>query len=215
MAVPLSAAAGVQNQAPVAGDRANAVIPPGGLFGTISAVGPTAPISLWGTCNVFIWGSVTSTTLATTAGSSSATVGSATNITAGMTINSPNVPAGTTVGSIAATTVTLAFPPGYTNANVVTGTDASPVFMTVATTATVQLERSFDGGSTWLICGVGGAGAQAIYTNPSSISIAAGEPEAGMAYRLNCVSFTGGGPRVNYRISATGQMAVSAGVSTV
>lgn len=194
---------------PLPRDQANFVV--SGSF-TGSTVGPTAAAPIWGTFNVFLWGTET-TTLATTAGSSSATVGSATGLVAGQSINSPNVPHGTTIGAISGTTVTLAFPPGHTNAEVLSATDAAAVFNSVAIAGTIQLERSFDGGATWLICGIGGSGTQAQWVNPSVISIAAGEPEKGIGYRLNMTAHASG--TLNYRISATGQMAVSLGVQTV
>lgn len=71
-------------------------------------------------------------------------------------------------------------------------------------TATVRLERSFDGGTTWIVCGVGGSGAQAIYTSTgtgSDVSIVVGEPELGVMYRLNCTAYTSG--TINYRMSTT------------
>lgn len=69
--------------------------------------------------------------------------------------------------------------------------------------ATVQIERSFDGGTTWLIAGVGGTGTQAIYsTNNQDVSVVADEPERGVLYRLHCTIYASG--TINYRISTTG-----------
>lgn len=66
--------------------------------------------------------------------------------------------------------------------------------------ATVQLERSFDGGTTWLVAGVGGSGAQAVYnTANQDVSVEAIEPEMGVLYRWHCAAYTSG--TVNYRIS--------------
>lgn len=68
--------------------------------------------------------------------------------------------------------------------------------------ATVRLERSFDGGTTWIIAGVGGAGQQAIYSTPNQdVSVVFADPEAGMLYRLNCTAYTSG--TILYRISTT------------
>lgn len=63
--------------------------------------------------------------------------------------------------------------------------------------ATVQLERSFDDGSTWVVCSRDSAGTNASYTAPASLLIE--EPEAGVLYRLNCAAYTSG--TVSYRIS--------------
>lgn len=61
---------------------------------------------------------------------------------------------------------------------------------------TVQLERSFDGGTTWLP--ITAAGTQ-IYTWTAPASEIAAEPEANVSYRLNCTAYTSG--TINYRIS--------------
>lgn len=77
----------------------------------------------------------------------------------------------------------------------------------------VQLERSFDGGTTWICCNIGGGGNPAIYANdtPSTdISFVAAEPEKGVLYRLNCTAVTVG--PINYRISASGAAAMTWGV---
>lgn len=63
--------------------------------------------------------------------------------------------------------------------------------------ATVKLERSFDNGSTWLVCSRDTAGNEASYTAP--VSLVANEPEAGVIYRLNCTVYTSG--TVTYRLS--------------
>ena len=191
---------------PAANDQANSVV-----SGKFTAVGASAPIGLYGACNLMLWGSV-NTALTTTAGSNSASVASGTGLVAGQTIVSVNVPSGTTIGSVAGTSVTLAFPNGYTAASVVGGVDGAALFIGTATSASVQLERSADGGATWVICGTGGAG-QAVYSNPAAISTTIGEPERGMAYRLNCTSYASG--TINYRISATGQAAMSFAIPTV
>ena len=64
--------------------------------------------------------------------------------------------------------------------------------------ATVQIERSFDGGTTWLILTANGtqlekfAGSQVISENLQ-------EDESGVLYRFNCTAYTSG--TVNYRLS--------------
>jgi hypothetical protein len=62
--------------------------------------------------------------------------------------------------------------------------------------ATVQIERSFDGGLNWHPCTFSDGTANT-WTAP--ISIVADEPEAGVRYRLACTSYTSG--TVNYRVS--------------
>ncbi len=78
---------------------------------------------------------------------------------------------------------------------------------------TIRLERSFDGGTNWFVCGIGGDGTQAIWTTGTDVSFVAGEPERGMLYRLNCTVFTTG--PIGYRMSASGGAAMSLAVSTV
>lgn len=63
--------------------------------------------------------------------------------------------------------------------------------------ATVQLERSFDGGLNWIVVSQDGAGTPASYS--AAASVVATEPEVGPIYRLNCTGYTSG--TVNYRIS--------------
>lgn len=78
---------------------------------------------------------------------------------------------------------------------------------------TVQVERSFDGGTTWIVCGIGGGGLQAIYTSTGTgidYSLVVSEPEAGVAYRLNCTAFTAG--PINYRLSTTSPAATAWGI---
>jgi hypothetical protein len=82
-----------------------------------------------------------------------------------------------------------------------------------AWTGTVRLERTFDGGTTWVVCGIGGDGSQAIWDTGTDISFIAGECEKGMGYRLNCTALAAG--PLNYRMSATGQAALSLAVTSV
>lgn len=66
----------------------------------------------------------------------------------------------------------------------------------------VQVERSFDGGTTWVVAGISGAGQQAIFNTPNQdVSIVGNEPERGVLYRLDCTSYTSG--TINYRLSTT------------
>lgn len=77
--------------------------------------------------------------------------------------------------------------------------------------ASIQLEKSYDGGTTWIVAGVGGSGAQAIFNTGQDVSIPVNEPEQGVGYRLDCTAYTSGEP-INYRISATGVLATSNGI---
>lgn len=79
----------------------------------------------------------------------------------------------------------------------------------------IQLEKSFDGGTTWMVVGIGGAGQGAIYVgatqNGVPVCISGSEPEKGVLYRVNLTSLTAGGP-VYYRISGNGLAAMVWGV---
>ena len=100
-----------------------------------------------------------------------------------------------------------------------TGTGVSASFMPLGTfnmiiggsggpngnwSATVRLERSFDEGTTWYVCGdPGGTNGQAVYSTANvDVSRVAGEPERGVLYRLNCSAYTSG--TINYRLSQSG-----------
>lgn len=90
-------------------------------------------------------------------------------------------------------------------ANAITaGTDAAAVFTGASVTYTgiVQIERSFDGGLTWLPCNVGAGGALAQYSLGTPVNATFGEPEKWVLYRPNCIAYTSG--TINYRASQTG-----------
>lgn len=61
----------------------------------------------------------------------------------------------------------------------------------------VQLERSWDTGVTWVPVSASQLGTTAAYTYPISLSFQ--EIEPGMLYRLNCTSFSSG--PIQYRIA--------------
>lgn len=286
MGRPLPARVGASGTPPSA-DKANAVV-----NGTITGVGPTKPFAFLGPSNLAIYASLT-TSLAVTAGSNSGTVGSATGLTAGVAIDSMVTPVGTTIGSIAGTTVTMAFPPitftgsispstnqvtgiqntagllgatiqavgvptGATvtaiiqasvagnnnvpgtpgiiqlsadptvlnpsvtltavltgNAITATATDPAAIFTGAAISyvGTVQLERSFDGGSVWIVCNIGGSGTLAQYAAGTPISLVFDEPENMVAYRLNCIAYTSG--TINFRLSENGAAAESLSLASV
>lgn len=94
------------------------------------------------------------------------------------------------------------------NAIPTTGADANATFTggLIVYNATIQLERSFDGGSTFVVCNLGTGGALAQWTT-GPISFTFGEPEKQTLYRLNCIAYTTG--TINYRISQTGGAAES------
>jgi hypothetical protein len=131
---------------------------------------------------------------------------------AASTPNSPGVP-GIIALSAAPTTVPVD-PNGrvlrfqLTNNAVTTGVDASAIFTGAAVTfsATMQIERSFDG-ATWLPCNVGGGGTLASYSAGTPVSLSFGEPEKHVLYRPNCLAYTSG--TINYRVSQTGGAAES------
>ena len=189
--------------APPAGDRANAVI-----NGTMTAIGVTPVFSFAGYFNLVMWGSV-ATTVTTTAGSATATVGSGTGIAIGQTIISANIPAGSVVANISGTTLTIGLPAGSTAANIAAGAGTAITFETVAVDATVQLERCFDGGVTWIPDTIQGGTTAMSFLDFSAVSQRILEPEQGVFYRLNCVEYTSG--TINYRISETGTRATSFG----
>jgi hypothetical protein len=179
------------------------------VSGNFVAVGVSASHPFYGAFNFFLY-NTTNTALTTTMGSSSASVVSGTGLGAGMTINSVNVPPGTIWATFSGTSGTLGFAPGYTNANVITGTDNAALFLGGSFSGTVQLERSFDGGYTWLVCGVGGGGTQAVFNAGTVVSVTGSEPERGMLYRANCTVYTSG--TINYRLSTSGPAAMAWGL---
>jgi hypothetical protein len=62
---------------------------------------------------------------------------------------------------------------------------------------TAQLERSFDGGTTWIVCGKDSSGTPAAYTGVVSLTLT--EPERNVQYRWNCTNYVSG--TINYRLS--------------
>lgn len=100
------------------------------------------------------------------------------------------------------------------NAITATGADAAASFTGagIQFNATVNIERSFDGGSTWLLANIGGGGTLAQYSL-GPVSLTFGEPERHVMYRLNPVAYVAvAGTTINYRISETGAAAESLAV---
>lgn len=99
-----------------------------------------------------------------------------------------------------------------------TGEDAD-AFVTgagVTFNADFQIERSFDGGRTWIVCNVGGTGMLAQYTSDTPVSISFGDPEACVLYRINVTAFTEvSNVTINYRISTTGQASTTLSVPAI
>lgn len=74
---------------------------------------------------------------------------------------------------------------------------------------TARLERSFDGGTTWIVASAGGG--QASWSTGTDLSFVFGEPEKGVLYRLNCTAYTSG--TINWRFSTSGVAAMSLGLA--
>lgn len=93
-------------------------------------------------------------------------------------------------------------------AAIIAGTDNAAQFTgaSVVYAGSVQLERSFDGGATWIVCNIGGSGQLAVWAAGTPVSLVFGEPERGVLYRFNCTATTGAVP-INYRMSTTGAAA--------
>lgn len=152
---------------------------------------------------------------------------SGTGIAAGITVAAivtPSVPGNNVVPAIpgvirlsATPTVTnpaaeLTF--ALTSNSVTTGTDAAAVFAgtSVVYVGSVQLERTFDGGATWVVCNIGGSGDLAVYAAGTPVSLVVDEPESMVPYRINCTAYTSG--LINYRLSTTGASAQSLSLSS-
>lgn len=150
----------------------------------------------------------------------------------GATVTGPGIPTGTIVTAIrtaavngaggavsisntpTAATLNAQIPDPFVftktaNGILTTGTDAAAIFTgaDIVYVGNIQLERSFDGGSTWLPANLGSGGTLAQWSAGTPISIAFGEPEKQVLYRLNCLAYTSG--VINYRISQTGGAAES------
>lgn len=100
------------------------------------------------------------------------------------------------------------------NAITVSGADAAAIFTGAGITysGTINIERSFDGGKTFVLCNIGGSGTIAQYTAGTPVSLSFGDPERNVAYRLNATTFASG--ICAYRFSTTGGAAVSLAVAS-
>lgn len=193
------------------------------LEGVFSAVGPSRPIAVYGQFNFCLYG-IAQYTLTLQAGRATATVTNGTLIATGQSVAADGLPPGatlvvsSTVQVSGLTTVTIG---GLTTSQISTITAGAVLgtFVGVGITpdATINLERTFDGGTTWITAGISGNGQPASYEFGSSaidnpVSVVAGEPERNVGYRFNCTAFTGT-VTVGYRISITGLAAQTWGIS--
>jgi hypothetical protein len=145
------------------------------------------------------------------------------NIPAGTTVvaivtaavNPPSYPGGpatlgvvqlsaTPTGTLPTVDLPVAFTFALAAQGIAAGTDNNALFtgadITLSNTQ-VNLERSFDGGLTWITCNTGGTGTLTEYTT-TPINVAWAEPEVGVGYRFNCVKLgTSSGVTLNYRLS--------------
>lgn len=198
------------------------LVPPGTTVGALSGLNVTLaipPITLPGLVSV---SAPLITGLPSTAGLSGAAV-TGPGIPAGTTVlavtvaavpatnNSPGSPGTVRISAnpTTAPVTTGGAPSLYTfartgNAVAASGADAAASFtgQGVTFTGSIQIERSFDGGATYLLCNIGGGGQLAVYTAGTPISLTFGEPEKQVLYRLNCTVLSAG--NINYRISQTG-----------
>jgi hypothetical protein len=97
------------------------------------------------------------------------------------------------------------------NAILASGADTAAIFTggAISWNGTLQLERSFDGGATFVVCNIGTGGTLAQWTGATvtPISITFGEPEKNVLYRFNQTVYSSG--VINYRVSQTGGAAES------
>lgn len=100
--------------------------------------------------------------------------------------------------------------------SLVAGADTAATFTGAASpigiaTTTFQVERSLDGGSTFVCANVGGSQQLAQFTNATGpLSVSFGDPEANALYRINMLAYTAAtNATVNYRLSASGQAGLS------
>ena len=98
-----------------------------------------------------------------------------------------------------------------TNSAVTAGTDNNATFagLGVVFNGSVQLEKSFDGGLTYILASLNNSGSMAQWNGSNPISGSFWEPERGVLYRMNCTAYTGNGNALNYRLSESGAGAQS------
>lgn len=199
-------------------------VPPGSTVGTLTGTSGTLAlpaISLTG--NVYSGSSSISGLVSTTGLIGATAVGAGipagttiTGILQAATFNAGVLIPGTAIMSASATVTAIGKAVSFALAgsSVLSGTDTNASFTgaPIAYSGSVQLERSFDGGSTWIVGNVGGQGNLAVWNLGTPISLLSGEAENTVLLRLNCTSFTSG--PINYRISETGSAAMSLAISS-
>ena len=91
------------------------------------------------------------------------------------------------------------------NAITVTGADANATFTgaTITWTGAAQLEKSYDGGNTYIVVSEGPTGAMTQWGGGTPVSALFSECERNVLYRVNCTAFSGANS-LNYRISTSG-----------
>lgn len=96
-------------------------------------------------------------------------------------------------------TAALTGAPGAASSGVLAPTDGRRVNVAIWGTfvATVAVERSFDGGTTWVPVSRDMIGTATAFTVPASVQIT--ETESGVLYRLNLSAYTSG--TANVRLS--------------
>lgn len=203
-----------------AGAAINSVnVPPGTTVGSISGTNVTLALPSLTLAGILQANGVLSG-LPQTAGLLGATVTGPTGTALGTVgailvpaVVTPSYQAGTTTGTVQlsnpATTQQLSTQPqAFTfkptgNAIATTGTDNAALFTGAGITwsGTVQFERSFDGGNTFIVANIG-TGTLAQFTAGTPVSTVLSEPESGVLYRFNCPVYNSG--VINYRLSTTG-----------
>lgn len=195
------------------------LVPPGTTWATFA--GTTGTFAL---PSITLYGYLNSAGLITGLGSTAWLTGAAVtgaNIPAGATVTGIPVAAipGQVTGSVQLSNLpTLPLPAQNTPiavtfqiaaAAIAAGTDNAASYTGAAITfsATIQIERSFDGGKIWIVCNVGATGLLAQYSGGTPLNVAWAEPERGVLYRFNCIEYTSG--TINYRMSENAGIASS------
>lgn len=160
--------------------------------------------------------------------------GQALSTLVGSTVRDPNgyFPTGTTVIAVGAngTSVVTSVPPtsvpttsdtvpiefSLTANALVAGADTGATFTGATTpigaaTTSFQIERSLDGGATFVVANIGGSQQLAQFTAViGPLSVAFGDPEANALYRINVTVYSAStNVTPNYRLSASGQAGMS------
>ncbi|MEI6281979.1 MAG: hypothetical protein WCP82_04580 [Alphaproteobacteria bacterium] len=197
------------------------------LSGSFTAAGQASrPINVYGAFNLSMYGVIVGS-LATVAGSVNATFDPKASLAPGQGLYGANVPPGTLVTSLTTSgvgtmaTVQLGGLSTSQVGTITSGTDATALLTGTGiypTAATVELQRTFDGGYTWVTAGIGGGGQPASYAFGAAgitneVSFVASEPELGVGYRLVCTAFSGT-TRLDYRLSISGLAAMAWGIPT-